>query len=66
VIHKAFVSVDEQGTEAAAATAVLMAGAAPGERPPVNFTMDRPFIFLIRDISTGTIIFMGRVMNPLK
>lgn len=64
VIHKAFVCVDEEGTEAAAATAVLMVGAAPGQPKPVDFTADRPFIFLIRDIETGTILFMGRVLNP--
>jgi len=66
VIHEAFVAVDEQGTEAAAATAVIMVGAAPGESGPVNFTIDRPFIFLIRDIKTGTILFIGRVLNPLE
>ena len=60
--HDAFVSVDEQGTEAAAATAVAIAKAAPGG--PVEFTMDRPFIFLIRDIETGAILFVGQVMNP--
>jgi len=63
VIHKAFVSVDEAGTEAAAATAVVMElTAVPGE--PVEVTIDRPFIFLIRDIETGAILFVGRVVNP--
>jgi serpin B len=63
VVHKAFVSVDEAGTEAAAATAVVMAlTAVPGE--PVEVTIDRPFIFLIHDIETGTILFVGRIMNP--
>jgi len=63
VIHKAFVSVDEAGTEAAAATAVIM----PASMPPgelVEVTVDRPFIFLIRDIKTGAILFIGRVLNP--
>ncbi len=65
VIHKAFVSVDEAGTEAAAATAVIMRlTAVPGT--PIEFTVDRPFIFLIRDIETGSILFIGRVMNPLS
>lgn len=64
VIHKAFVAVDENGTEAAAATAVMMVGAAPGG--PVEFTMDRPFIFLIRDMETNTILFIGRALNPLE
>jgi serpin B len=63
VIHKAFVSVDEEGTEAAAATAVMMPlSAAPEE--PIVFTADRPFVFLIRDNLTGAILFVGRVVNP--
>jgi serpin B len=66
VIHKAFVLVEEGGTEAAAATAVVMVTSAPGPKPeePVVVTIDRPFIFLIRDIETGAILFIGRVMNP--
>jgi serpin B len=63
VIHKAFVSVDEAGTEAAAATAVIMELTAMPETP-VDVTLNRPFIFLIRDIETGAILFVGRVMNP--
>ena len=63
VLHKAFVSVYESGTEAAAATAVVMRETAmPGE--PVEVTIDHPFIFLIRDIETGAILFVGRVLNP--
>jgi serpin B len=63
VLHKAFVSVDEAGTEAAAATAVIMKETAmPGQ--PAEVTIDRPFIFLIRDIETGAILFVGRVMDP--
>jgi len=63
VIHQSFVDVDEAGTEAAAATAVVMVeSAAPGE--PVEVTIDRPFIFLIRDIATNSILFVGRVVNP--
>lgn len=62
VVHKAFVAVDEEGTEAAAATAVVMAESAP--LSPAEFTVDRPFIFLIRDRETGTILFIGRVMDP--
>ena len=63
VIHKAFVSVDEAGTEAAAATAVLfeLTSIPP---PPVEMTLDRPFLFFIRDIPTETILFAGRVANP--
>ena len=64
VIHKAFVAVDEAGTEAAAATAVIVGlTAVPGESS-VKVTIDRPFIFLIRDIETGAILFVGRVLNP--
>jgi serpin B len=63
VLHKAFVAVDEAGTEAAAATAVIMKRTAVLE-PPVQVTIDRPFIFLIRDIETGAVLFVGRVMNP--
>jgi len=63
VIHEAFVSVDEAGTEAAAATAVVMTMTAP-PGAPVEVTVDHPFIFLIRDIETGAILFFGRVVNP--
>jgi len=63
VLHKAFVSVDEAGTEATAATAVIVGESAmPGQ--PVEVILDHPFIFLIRDIETGAILFVGRVMNP--
>jgi serpin B len=65
VIHKAFVSVDEAGTEAAAASAVLgPAGAALDPDPPVEIMVDRPVVFLIRDIETGTILFVGRLVDP--
>lgn len=67
VIHKAFIDVNEEGTEAAAATAVVMdlAMAAPGGNPPVpEFRADHPFVFLIKDKETGTILFIGRVANP--
>jgi len=62
VVHKAFVSVDEAGTEAAAATAVVMELTAMPD--VVEVSIDRPFIFLIRDIETGTILFVGRTLNP--
>ena len=65
VIHKAFVAVDEQGTEAAAATAVAMrAGAARMPIEPKIFKADHPFVFLIRHNATGEILFMGRLTNP--
>jgi serpin B len=63
VYHKAFISVDEKGTEAAAATAVVM------ERLSADFKYfiaNRPFIFFIRDIGTGAVLFMGRIMNPAE
>ena len=63
VAHKAFVSVDETGTEAAAATGVGMLLSLPG-KDPIPVTVDRPFIFFIRDTATGTVLFLGRVMNP--
>jgi len=63
VIHKAFISLDEEGTEAAAATAVVIPRLSIPEEP-VEFNVDRPFIFLIRDIETGTILFIGRVLKP--
>ncbi len=65
VIHQAFVNVDEQGTEAAAATAAVLGVRSINPPPPV-FTADHPFIFLIRHKSTGSILFMGRLMNPIK
>jgi serpin B len=62
-LHKAFIAVDEKGTEAAAATIVLMmAGAMPPEG--VVLTIDRPFFYVIRDVPSGTILFMGRVVDP--
>ena len=65
VVHKAFVDVNEEGTEAAAATAVMMrAGAAPRQEEPVVFKADHPFLFAIRHRDTGAILFMGRVAQP--
>jgi serpin B len=63
VLHKAFVAVDEEGTEAAAATAVVV-GITSMPPPPVEVAVDRPFIYLIRDVETNTILFLGRVLNP--
>ncbi|MCH8103852.1 MAG: serpin family protein, partial [Chloroflexi bacterium] len=60
VVHKAFVSVDEAGTEAAAATAIVV----QLESLPPSVTIDRPFVFLIRDIETGAVLFVGRVVDP--
>jgi serpin B len=63
VVHKAFVSVDEFGTEAAAATGIPGGGSAP-PTTVVEVTIDRPFMFMIRDIQTEAILFIGRVLDP--
>jgi serpin B len=64
VFHKAFVKVDEKGTEAAAASAVMMARVASAEAPPKEFRADHPFLFVIRDQKTGAFLFLGRVADP--
>jgi serpin B len=61
VAHRAFVDVNEEGTEATAVTGFL--GDLPG-RVPVDIQADRPFRFLIRDVEHGTILFMGRLTDP--
>lgn len=63
VIHQAFVEVNEEGTEAAAATAVIVALTAINEDPK-EFRADHPFIFIIQQKDTGNILFMGRVNDP--
>ena len=60
VAHKAFVDVNEEGTEAAAATAVGVIDSAP-----LSFTVDRPFLFAIREKLSGTILFLGVIRNPV-
>ena len=63
VIHEAFIKVDEEGTEAAAATAVIMeTTSAPVE--VVELSIDRPFLFSLYDRATGEVLFLGRVLNP--
>ena len=66
VVHKAFVEVDEKGTEAAAATAVVIGRklALPPEDPPIPFRADHPFLFVIQHNATGSILFLGRVYDP--
>jgi serpin B len=65
VIHQAFINVDEKGTEAAAATAVVMnLMMAPQHAEPKIFKADHPFVFLIKDNTTGSILFMGTIMKP--
>jgi len=65
VVHKAYVDVNEEGTEAAAATAVVMGMGGMGVAPPV-FRADHPFLFLIQENSTGSILFLGRMANPAQ
>ena len=66
VVHKAFVDVDEEGAEAAAATATITMFNSTARKPEesVTFKADHPFLFLIRHNQTGAILFLGRVMNP--
>jgi serpin B len=63
IIHEVFVAVNEAGTEAAAATAVIMGRGAP-PKEPVPLTLDRPFLFYLYDRATGAVLFMGRVLDP--
>jgi len=66
VIHKTFIEVNEEGTEAAAATAVMMARGMGGFNSRSRFSMviDRPFFYAIRDSDTGALLFMGFVLDP--
>jgi serpin B len=64
VQHQADITVDEAGTEAAAATAAVIATTSAPVEPPVRLVVDRPFLFLIRDVPTGTLVFVGRVADP--
>lgn len=67
VLHKAFIDVNEDGTEAAAATVVMMeATSAQPDAEPVELVVDRPFVFAIRDAESGTVLFLGRVLDPSK
>ena len=66
IAHKAYIDVNEGGTEAAGATAVVMTGKglSATDEPVAEFRADHPFLFIIRDDGTGTILFVGRVTNP--
>ena len=68
VIHEAYIDVNEEGTEAAGATAVVVAEpTAVIVRPPTpEFRADHPFVFLIRDTRSGSILFLGRMTDPTK
>ena len=63
-VQKAFIEVNEEGSEAAAVTASFVGGVTSAPPPPVEITIDRPFIFLLRHSETGAVLFMGRVLNP--
>ncbi len=66
VVHKAYIDVNEAGTEAAAATAVVVRAMAliRDPEPPVELIVDRPFLFAITDSATGLPLFLGRVADP--
>jgi len=65
VVHKTYLALDEKGTEAAAATAVVMApGGAPREEQPIEIRVDRPFFFAIQHVQSGACLFLGRVTDP--
>ena len=65
MIHKAYVNVDEAGTEAAAATAITMSPTAVlRPKQPAEFKADHPFIYLLRETQSGAILFMGRYLGP--
>jgi serpin B len=66
VLHKAFIGVNEKGTEAAGATAVVIRGTAIHGPPPAVFRADHPFVFIIQERVTGNILFLGRVINPIE
>lgn len=66
VVHKAFVKVDEEGTEAAAATAVIVMETMALIDEPIELDIDRPFIFMIYDYPTSSILFMGTIINPVN
>ena len=63
VVHQATVTVDEKGTEAAAATGIAFTQSA---FPAANLTVDRPYLFLIRDTRTGAVLFLGRMTDPTQ
>jgi serpin B len=67
IYHQVFFAIDEAGVEGAAATAIVMGGGFSPQEPPTaeyTVTFDRPFLVLVRDRATGTLLFMGRVNQP--
>ena len=63
MVHQANIDVDEEGTEAAAATAVII-GVLSSFPDAVTLTVDRPFVFALRDTQTGAVLFLGRITDP--
>ena len=64
MLHQVFIGVDEEGTEAAAATAITMQRAGGMPAPPVPFVVDRPFLFAVHHVASGAPLFVGRVADP--
>jgi serpin B len=62
--HSALIELDEEGTKAAAATVIAGSCSAPVRRQPVEFRCDRPFLFVLRHVPTGAVLFLGRVVAP--
>jgi serpin B len=65
VLHQAFIETNEEGTEAAAATVVVITTTSMGPGSPLVIDINRPFLYILRETSTNTILFMGRVTDPL-
>jgi serpin B len=66
IVHKCFVEVNEEGTEAAAASAAILVGCGSWMGKPIDFVADHPFLFLIREDTSGVVLFMGLLLNPLS
>lgn len=63
-MQKTYIDVDEEGTEAAAVTGLMMVTVTSAPPPPIQFIVNRPFLFVLRDEMTGTDLFVGRVARP--
>lgn len=66
ILHKACISVNEEGTEGAAVSSVAFYGSSPYEPPEANFVADHPFMFVVKEGQSGAVIFVGVVLNPLS